>query len=148
MGDRKRKSCFTQYTNKGKVHLNQASLQCGVGVQMNTWQAVMLRGPVQYLYFIQFRFKSSKVQWIRGWCLAVVSVTTGCFYSNVCGFLMLALDLHGFGCDYIPVGLNVILSSDWPVVVTGLVECVGLWERPGWLSILDTLDRPVRSVAV
>lgn len=44
---------------------------------------------------------------------------------------MLALDLHGFGCDYIPVGLNVILSSDWPVVDTGLVECVGLWERPG-----------------
>lgn len=46
------------------------------------------------------------------------------------------------------MGLKVILSSDWPVVVTGLVQWVGLWERPGWLSILDTLDRPVRNVAV
>lgn len=48
----------------------------------------------------------------------------------------------------LPVGLNVILSSDWLVVVIGLVQWVGLWERPGWLSTLDTLDRPVRNVAV
>lgn len=51
-------------------------------------------------------------------------------------------------CSFLPVGLIVILSSDWPVVVAGLEQWVGLGEHPGWLSILETLDRPVRSVAV
>lgn len=49
---------------------------------------------------------------------------------------------------YLPGGLKVILNSDWPVVVTVLVQWLGLWECPGWLSMLDTLDRPVRNVAV
>lgn len=63
------------------------------------------------------------------------------FTQQIAVWLQLQLQL-------LPEGLNVILSSDWPVVVTGLVQWVGLWERPGWLSTLETLDRPVRSVAV
>lgn len=64
------------------------------------------------------------------------------------------------GAGDVPQGLKVILSSDWPAVqllvlllvllllVLGLLECVGLWERPTGLSALETRDRPVRRVAV
>lgn len=62
--------------------------------------------------------------------------------------LQLQFHLLSFSWGSLPVGLNIILSSDWPIVVIGLVQWVGLWEHPGWLSTLDTLDRPVRNVAV
>lgn len=60
------------------------------------------------------------------------------------------------GTGDIQQGLKVILNSDWPVVLLlllvllllGLLESVGLWERPTGLSALDTRDRPVRRVAV